>query len=89
MPLYEYECGACGAVYEESFSMSTYPKRIKCLCGAQAVKVILTAPAIAPDQDDFSRENAGRGRYNPQLRTYTKSTQDTIDQGKARGWSPL
>lgn len=89
MPVYEYECKTCGEVYEEIFSMSAYPKRIKCLCGAMADKVVLTAPSIAPDQNDFSQENNGRGRYNPQLRTFVKSKQDTIDKGKARGWSAL
>ncbi len=46
-------------------------------------------PRVRPDLNDFSSENSGRGRYNPQLREYVTSTRDTIDKGRAKGFSPL
>ena len=46
-------------------------------------------PTVKPDMDSFHDENGGRGRWNPQLSTYVKSTQDTIDKGKARGLAPI
>ena len=46
-------------------------------------------PRVKPDLDDFSSENSGRGRFNDQLGTYVKSTRDTIDQAKRRGWRAM
>lgn len=89
MPTYEFSCPDCGAAHDRVYAMADVPKRIRCdRCGAWAIKAILTAPSIRPDLNDFSQENGGKGRWNPQLRTYTKSRQDTIDQGRRRGWSP-
>lgn len=46
-------------------------------------------PTVKPDMDDFSSMNGGRGMWNDQLSAYVKSTQDTIDKGKARGLAPI
>lgn len=46
-------------------------------------------PTVKPDLDNYSHENGGRGRWNDQLSTHVKSTQDLIDKGKARGYSAI
>lgn len=90
MPTYEAECPACGECFDYHSSMAGAGRPPRCItCGAKTVKVIMTAPKIQPDMDDFSQLNGGRGLWNDQLNTYVKSKQDTIDKGKARGLKPI
>ena len=43
MPIYEFECGKCKKITEESHSMNDIPKVIKCgKCGSDAKKILST-----------------------------------------------
>lgn len=91
MPNYQYQCRICqntGDYYATIAQRAHTPPCEK--CGSPITeKVILTAPRITPDYDDFSTENGGKGRFNKQLMTHVKSTQDAVDKAKARGWNVL
>lgn len=85
--IYEYACDACGAELECEARMGQAPRWVRCDCGQRAMKVI-SLTAVRPDLDTFSDENNGRGRWNPQLNQFVKSTQDTLDKAKAQGLRP-
>lgn len=88
MALYDYECPRCHHVAEQRHSMHETPK-IPCpLCKERMTRVILQAPHMFMDTD-WSRENGGRGRFNPQLSAHVKGVADTIEQGKRRGMEPV
>lgn len=46
MPLYEYECGACGHRFEKIQKFADPPVQICPSCGAEPVHKLLSAPAI-------------------------------------------
>lgn len=87
MALYDYECNTCQEQREVMHSMHESPNVICAACGGSMRRVILSAPAIRPDLNDFSQENKGKGRWNGQLGAYVKSKQDTIDKGKSLGYT--
>ena len=71
MPLYDYHCSKCDEYQEVLHSMKTDP-RVPCpACNKAMHQVILTAPTIRGDLDDFSNERDRttglHGRYIPQL----------------------
>ena len=95
-PLYDYECHKCGDGAEIIHAMKDNP-RVPCpSCGAKMGRVILQAPNIRPDLDDFSHERDRKtglhGRYIPQLAKYPgdkravfKHVNDAKDAAKRRG----
>jgi putative FmdB family regulatory protein len=40
MARYEFECGACGKVFEKDFPFGKAPKTVKCVCGKVAPRHI-------------------------------------------------
>lgn len=46
MPIYEYQCDACGGTFEAIQKFSDAPLGECRLCGAEAVKKLLSAPAF-------------------------------------------
>jgi putative FmdB family regulatory protein len=46
MPIYEYECKACGARFEQIQKFSDPPLEICRQCGERAVQKLLSSPAI-------------------------------------------
>jgi len=48
MPLYEYECRACGKAVEEYFGIDDFPRSIDCECGGEATKTV----SVGGIQDD-------------------------------------
>ena len=46
MPIYEYECDACGARFEQIQKFSDPPVEVCPTCGEQKVKKLLSSPAI-------------------------------------------
>ena len=46
MPIYEYECKACGARFEQIQKFSDPPIEICRQCGERAVQKLLSSPAI-------------------------------------------
>lgn len=49
MPIYEYECGACGEQFERLFlSLSRVPAEINCpACHSASVRRLVSAPVVA------------------------------------------
>lgn len=74
MPTYDYECSKCHDSQEVYHGMTQNPKVPCPTCGHAMGRVILAAPNIRPDLDDFSNERDRRtglnGRYFPQLAKY-------------------
>lgn len=46
-------------------------------------------PRVKGDLDDFSSENGGKGRYNPQVGGYCRNVQEVIDKGRAKGFKKI
>lgn len=87
MPTYDYQCRKCLNVHERFVSYEDRDKPCACPdCRGALSRVWLTAPSVKGDDCDWSNENNGRGRLNPQTRMYHKNVQSVIDEGKRRGW---
>jgi len=41
MPLYSFECKACGKISDKTFKIKVCPKQIQCVCGGEARKIIV------------------------------------------------
>jgi putative FmdB family regulatory protein len=64
VPLYEYECRACGNRFEQIQKFSDPPVEVCPGCGARAVEKLLSSPAIQFKGSgwyitDYARKNAG------------------------------
>jgi putative FmdB family regulatory protein len=46
MPLYEYECEACGGRFERIHRFSDPPQEICAICGQGPVRKLISAPAV-------------------------------------------
>ncbi len=46
-------------------------------------------PKVRGDLDDFSSENGGKGRWNPQVNGYCRNVQEVIDKGRAKGFKKI
>jgi putative FmdB family regulatory protein len=91
MPLYTCECRACQHTMDYIATVEKRAQTPECeACGStDTYKVILDAPSIRPDLNDFSTENGGKGRFNKQLMTHVTSQKDAIKKAEARGWEVL
>jgi len=88
MPAYDYHCLACNHKTELLHSMADCDKRHRCpKCGVAMGRYLTACPTMRGDLNDFSTENGGKGRWNPQLREHVTSVNDAVSRGKARGWS--
>lgn len=87
MPTYEGYCKKCDEAFDYSSEIKFRDVVPVCPhCRGAAARVILTAPRVQPDANDFSKENNGRGRYNAQLRTHIRSVSDGEEKGRRKGW---
>lgn len=87
MPNYEGFCKKCDHAFDYLSEMKFRDVVPLCpMCAGKAIRVILTAPATHGDANDFSKENNGRGRFNPQLREHVTSVADAEEKGRKRGW---
>jgi len=64
MPLYEYECRACGNRFERIQKFSDPPVEVCPTCGDRAVEKLLSSPAIQFKGSgwyitDYAKKNAG------------------------------
>jgi hypothetical protein len=57
----------------------------RCACGTRMERIV-SAPAIKPDDCDWSCENNGKGRYNPQTRMHHRTRRDVVEEAKRRNW---
>ena len=96
MPIYEYECGACGAKHEFIQKFSDGPKRKCPACGANRLKRLVSAAAFHLKGSgwyvtDFRDKNKKKGDgKEAKSSTTDTSTSDTAksDTGKAADKSP-
>jgi len=76
MPIYEYQCEACGHVFDSLQKISEAPLT-KCPdCGAEALKKLLSAPAF---------RLKGGGWYETDFKTGDKKNLDKSDTKKKAG----
>ena len=76
MPIYEYQCGACGHVFDSLQKISEAPLT-KCPdCGAEALKKLVSAPAF---------RLKGAGWYETDFKTGDKKNLDKSDTKKKSG----
>ena len=60
MPMYLYECRACGTLTERSYAMADMPHKIKCGCGKMASRAIVNPNVI--DRHRLGEARIGRGK---------------------------
>lgn len=72
MPLYEYGCNTCGAVFDAMRMVEDRDRPIACACGFNATRRMTVPQRPTGSATDFSDENGGRGRFIPQLAQVTK-----------------
>jgi len=46
----------------------------------------VTAPAVRMDADDFSQENNGKGRFNPQVGKHFRHVNDVKEYARREGY---
>lgn len=84
MPTYEYVC-VCGRRVDILRDVDQRNDPAECpRCHARMERAV-TMPHIRPDADDFSSENGGKGRYNPQLKQHVTSVNHAIEVAKSKG----
>jgi putative FmdB family regulatory protein len=89
MPLYEYECRACGNRFEQIQKFADPPVEVCPKCGARAVEKLLSSPAIQFKGSgwyitDYARKNAGvSGDAKPADSGDGKGATDTKNAKKA------
>lgn len=87
MPNYDAECCKCGHAHEYIQTMAMSHIVPKCpICKGKSEKVIVKSPVTYGDLNDFSTENSGKGRFNPQLKQYVTSVKDAESKAAKRGW---
>lgn len=87
MPSYSWRCQACGCSFDVYNTINDRENGEDCPdCGSNKVRREVTAPAIKCDLDDFSSENGGKGRYNPQLQKHFRHVNDIKDHARKTGY---
>ena len=88
MPLYEYECDACGRRFEKIQKFSDAPLEVCALCGKGPIHKLMSSPAIQfkgsgwyiTDYAKKSSTDAGESKGSDKPATETKS--DTKTESK-------
>ena len=67
MPIYEYECAACGRTFEEMQKMSAAPLKKCSLCGAGKVRRLISQTSFRLKgtgwyQSDYARKKPDKAR---------------------------
>lgn len=87
MPTYDFACSKCPRIHEAFVAYEQRDDPIPCPnCGKPSRRVWLKAPMGKGDDCDWSSENNGKGRYNPQTCMYHKDRNAVIEEAKKRGW---
>lgn len=92
VPLYEYECGQCGARFETLAAVGV--DEHECAeCGAQGAKRLLSTPAQTPKLVKTADGNRRQEAKNRKLHAATKSDfkrkrQAARDRARAKGGNP-
>ena len=76
MPIYEYECGECGHVFETLQRISETPLTECPVCGKSALKKLVSAAAF---------RLKGGGWYETDFKTGNKKNVDQADKKPAAG----
>ena len=83
MPLYEYECDACGARFEQIQKFSDPPLEVCSKCGERKIHKLVSSPAIQFKGsgwyiNDYARKGAGTDPKAPSSQE-TKDGKDSKD----------
>jgi len=96
MPLYEYECDACGARFEVIQKFSDPPTDACRTCGKGPVRRLLSSPAIQfkgsgwyiTDYAQKSNANAGRAEGTPEKASKESDSSTTTDSAPKTETAP-
>ena len=79
--IYEAQCKSCEAIFEYVSSIAERDLIPTCACGRAESHRVFSMPHVQMD-NDFSKENGGKGRFMPQLARHVKdkSGAETYDQ---------
>lgn len=87
MPTYSRKCQTCSFEGDYIATIANRNKVPRCdKCRGRCIKTISTPPAMYGDMNDFSLENHGKGRWNPQLKAHVTSVADAKAKAAKRGW---
>ena len=76
MPIYEYQCEACGHVFDSLQKISEPPLTTCPDCGAEALKKLVSAPAF---------RLKGSGWYETDFKTGNKKNLDKTEKAEKAG----
>ena len=86
MPLYEYECGACGAHFELIRKFSDPPLEHCTVCGKGPVRRLLSSPAIQfKGSGWYITDYAQKGKSGKADGSADKPSEGNPDAAKAEG----
>lgn len=87
MPTFDYSCRSCGAQFDAYSTIADRDSGECPDCGSKKVQRLISMPSIRPESlDDFSSENGGKGRYNPQVQKYFRHVNDVKDYARKTGY---
>lgn len=88
MPCFPWRCQDCGCMFDVYASIAERDKGEDCPdCESGKVRREVAAPAIRPESlDDFSSENNGKGRFNPQIGKYVRHVNDVKEYARREGY---
>lgn len=98
MPLYDYECQACGCEHEQVHRMMEKPGACPKCESRKVIKVFKTIPKAKTPDAGWSLENQGRGRYIGQLAAapdktdpdaFCRSRREAVEKAKRQGWKDI
>ena len=82
MPIYEYECDACGHRFERIQKFSDPPVDVCPNCGKHDVRKLLSSPAIQFKGSGFYiTDYASKGSANPDAKGEAKDGSKTASEG--------
>jgi putative FmdB family regulatory protein len=87
MPCFPWRCQDCGCTFEVYASIAERDDGEDCPdCGSGKVRRQVCAPAVKADLDDFSSENNGKGRFNPQVGKHFRHVNDVKEYARKTGY---
>lgn len=93
MPIYEYECGACGHRFELIQKFSDEPVEVCPKCGERQVQKLMSSPAIQFKGSgwyitDYARKGGAQPEAKPGEKSTSEKTEKTEKTDKAAPAAP-
>lgn len=88
MPIYDYECRACG--HEVETWAGIEEMELPCECGGTMIRLITTSYTVAPDLESYVEENLGpdpvRVKGKQHLERLMKERGLSVKSAKGKEW---